>query len=155
MRFFSSLITGALLAGCGGVAGVATGTPPSVTPVETPGPTATGAAVGATATPVGNDNITVAKPSAKQEVRSPVTVEGRARVFEATVQVQVKDASGKPLASEFTTASKGAPEWGDYRVEVAYRVAARQEGVVEVYAPSAKDGSPQFLVAVPVVLLPN
>jgi hypothetical protein len=104
---------------------------------------------------VGNDNITVAKPSAKQELRSPITVEGRARVFEATLQVLVKDASGRPLASEVVTASKGAPEWGDYRVEAAFRLGARQEGVVEVYAPSAKDGSPQFLVAVPVVLLPN
>jgi len=143
--------------GCNGrVAGVP-GTPLATVVITTPAPVTTPAA-GATATvaaTTGNANIRVARPAARQEVKSPVTVAGQANVFEANVQVVIKDAKGAQLAATFATASKGAPEWGDYSAAVPFTVRDRQDATIEVFAPDARDGTPRFTVAVPVVLLPN
>ncbi len=127
-------------------------TPTSVRPANSPAPLVTPSAAG---TPVGNDNLKVARPTVRQEVKSPISVQGQARVFEANVQIALKDKGGQTLASSFTTASKGAPDWGDYKADLPFRVTVQQEATLEVFALNARDGSPQFVVAVPVTLLPN
>lgn len=155
------LLLAALLAGAAGCgytpprsgtpttpAGGPTATPQPVTPTPTAVP-------GTAATPVGNDNIRVARPRPRQEVRSPLSVSGQARVFEGTVQVELKDTRGQKLANTFTTATRGAPEWGDYTVDLPFRVSARAEATLEVFAESPRDGSRQYVVSIPVVLLPN
>ncbi|GEM_PF-6204470 len=133
------------------------GSPIATVVLTTPAPVTTPPAVATptAAATLGNANIRVARPTAKQEVKSPVTVAGQANVFEANVQVVIKDAKGTQLAATFTTASKGAPEWGDYSVAVPFTVRDRQDATIEVFAPDARDGTPRFTVAVPVVLLPN
>jgi len=142
---------------CDRVTGAPSPSPLAATPTQTrPGspapPTATTAASGPG---VGNDNIKVARPSGGQEVRSPMAIQGQARVFEGNVQFALKDGRGQTLASGFTTASKGAPDWGDYKADLAFRVTARQDATLEVFTESARDGSPQFVVKLPVTLLPN
>lgn len=94
------------------------------------------------------------RPIARQESRSPLGVQGQARVFEGTLQLTLKDAGGQKLADTSAQASVGAPEWGDYTALLPFAVTSRQEATLEVYSLSARDGSAQFLVTVPVVLLP-
>jgi hypothetical protein len=95
-------------------------------------------------------SITVASPARDDTVRSPLLVTGRASVFEAAVEVELV-ADGKTLARGFTTASAGAPEWGSYAAQLNFAVPAQPvAGTVRVFARSAKDGSVQYLVEVPV-----
>jgi len=96
--------------------------------------------------------ILVAGPVIGQRVTSPVTVSGTADVFEATVSVRIRDARGAQIAATFTTATCGSGCRGRYSVAVRYSVGTPQRGTVEVYSVSAKDGSDQHLVRVPVTL---
>ena len=101
-------------------------------------------------------NITATTPQANAEVSSPVRVEGTASVFEATVSFAVRDAQGKEIGKGFTTASEGAPGTGKYTMSLAYTLTGqKQDGWVQVLSHSARDGSVQDLLEIPVVLLPN
>ncbi|MFC4021547.1 Gmad2 immunoglobulin-like domain-containing protein [Micromonospora sp. GCM10011542] len=99
--------------------------------------------------------IVVTGPTAGQPVTSPLTVTGTADVFEATVSVRVLDATGRELATGFTTASCGSGCRGDYRVVITWRSTREQRGTIEVYEVSPRDGSRVHTVAVPVTLLPD
>ncbi|PZF84662.1 Gmad2 immunoglobulin-like domain-containing protein, partial [Micromonospora deserti] len=96
--------------------------------------------------------IVVTSPSIGQRVTTPLTVAGTADVFEATVSVRVLGATGREVATTFTTATCGTGCRGDYRTTVAYRVDLEQAGTVEVYEVSPADGSRTKVVAVPVTL---
>lgn len=98
--------------------------------------------------------IIVTSPEAGEEVSSPVTIEGTANVFEATVSIRVLDASGKKVADTFTTATCGTGCRGNYSEAVDFEVAEEQEGVIEVFEASAEDGSPLHMVRIPVKLVP-
>lgn len=81
---------------------------------------------------------------------------GSARVFEGTVEIVVRNARGDQVGTGWTTASVGAPERGDYATNISFALAGgRQNGTVEAFSRSAKDGSVQHLASVPVVLVPN
>ena len=73
-------------------------------------------------------------------------------MFEATVSLRLLDASGREIATRFTTATCGSGCRGSWSVSVPYRLNRTQPGTVQVYAVSAEDGSPQHIVDVPVVL---
>ncbi|MGD0765238.1 MAG: Gmad2 immunoglobulin-like domain-containing protein [Dehalococcoidia bacterium] len=95
--------------------------------------------------------ITVDEPQPNAAVNVPVTVKGTASVFEGTVQVAVKDASGKTLCQTFATASEGAPGRGSFQTQVFFPPPETEGGgTVEVFSESPKDGSVQDLVSVPV-----
>jgi hypothetical protein len=98
--------------------------------------------------------IIVTSPEAAEDVSSPVSVQGTANVFEATVSIRILDADGKKIADTFTTATCGTGCRGDYSEAVAFDVADRQEGVIEVFEASAEDGSPLHMVRIPVTLVP-
>ncbi len=101
-------------------------------------------------------DITVRAPMQGAEVRSPLRVEGSASVFEGNVQVIIRDGRGEPVGRATATASAGAPERGDFGTTVSFALTGgRQNGVVEVFSPNPRDGSPQNVVRVPVLLLPN
>jgi hypothetical protein len=99
---------------------------------------------------------TVAQPSAgrSQEIyidsvspANPVAVSGRARTFENTVQVRVRDAHGDVIAEEFTT-SRG--EMGTHNPYSAQLWIVRDPGprvTVEAFEYSAKDGSERSLTS--------
>jgi immunoglobulin-like protein involved in spore germination/sporulation and spore germination protein len=98
--------------------------------------------------------ILVETPLIGSKVSSPVTVSGTANVFEATVSLRILDENGKEIARTFTTATCGTGCRGDYSVSVPFNVDHQQEGTVEVYESSAKDGSPINVVDIPVILVP-
>ncbi|MEU4474494.1 Gmad2 immunoglobulin-like domain-containing protein [Micromonospora sp. NPDC023888] len=98
--------------------------------------------------------IVVSGPAPGDRVSAPLVVTGTADVFEATVSVRVLDAAGREVAAGFGTAGCGSGCRGGYRVVVAWRTVREQQGTVEVYEVSARDGTRINTMAVPVVLAP-
>lgn len=98
--------------------------------------------------------IVVTAPQCDQEVQSPFVVEGTASVFEAAFVIVVRDAQGRELASVNALASEAEPARGDFAEEVTFSVDSRQQGTIEAYSGSPRDGSIINLFSVPVVLLP-
>jgi len=106
---------------------------------------------GAITDEIEQSNIKVSTPVANQQLSSPFKVEGQAKVFENQVNIRVKGKDGKILIQE--TAIVKSPEvgeWGDFSIEVNYDFNLTKEGFVEVYSTSARDGSAENLVSVPV-----
>jgi hypothetical protein len=128
--------------------------PPSVSATGTTGATGSTAVTGATGT-TGMPAIVVRTPASGDEVISPVTVAGTADVFEATVNIEIRDASGQTLAAGFATATCGTGCRGRYSTEISFFTQARQAGTIEVFEVSAKDGTPINVVSVPVTLVPG
>ena len=56
------------------------------------------------------------------------------------------------ITDGFTTASLGAPGRGTYAVSAAYTVPAETVAFIEVFSRSAKDGSIDEIVRIPVTL---
>jgi spore germination protein GerM len=98
--------------------------------------------------------IVVETPKLGEKISSPVTVAGFANVFEANVNIRIRDKNGKVLVETFTTATCGNGCWGDFSEQVAFEVDERQEGRLEVLTYSAEDGSERDLVSIPVILVP-
>jgi hypothetical protein len=98
--------------------------------------------------------IVVESPSIGSPASSPLSVSGSANVFEATVSIRILDEDGSKIAETFTNASCGTGCRGDYSVAVRFSVDHEQPGIVEVFDYSAKDGSQENVVRIPVVLAP-
>jgi len=97
--------------------------------------------------------IKVMEPKPGATITSPVKIAGEAQVFEANVRLRVKDASGKVLGDGFTTATQGAPEWGDFSEDFSFKSPSKtQVGTVEVFEESAADGSISDWVVIPVLI---
>jgi hypothetical protein len=94
--------------------------------------------------------IVISSPRSGESVTSPVKVSGTASVFEAALNVRVKDSTGKVVGQARTTASTGAPGRGTYSVDVPFD--ASGPGTIEAYTISPRDGKETDLVSVPVVL---
>jgi germination protein M len=100
--------------------------------------------------------ILVEQPAAGAPVASPVTISGTANVFEANVTVEILDADGNAIASEFTTATCGTGCRGDFALDVAFSVATEQQGTIVVHDDDAAGtGTPPHVVEIPIVLLPD
>jgi hypothetical protein len=98
--------------------------------------------------------IVVDTPKADAEVHSPVTISGTADVFEATVSIRIRDATGNEIARDFTTATCGTGCRGTYSTKVRFKVDEPQRGTIEVFEEAMEDGSDLFVVSVPVTLVP-
>jgi len=98
--------------------------------------------------------ILVESPVVGEQISNPVTISGTADVFEAAVSVRILDENGNEIARTFTTATCGTGCRGDYSVSVAYTVDHEQVGSIEVLDYSAKDGSAENVIAIPVILTP-
>ena len=86
------------------------------------------------------------------KLTSPVTISGDASVFEAALAWRITDTAGRVLVEGFTTASLGAPGRGSYAVSAPYTVPAETVAFIEVFSRSAKDGSIDEIVRIPVTL---
>ena len=95
--------------------------------------------------------VFVERPGVGATLSSPFVVQGRATVFEATVNIDLLDAGKEVLVETFTTATEGAPGRGDFRKRISYP-AGSEGGWLVVYEASAKDGSHLHEVRVPVTL---
>ena len=130
--------------------------PPSLSPAVnpsllTPPPPVTPAPVNS---PTDLPAITVAVPLEGDEISSPAVVSGTADVFEATVSLRILDAAGHVLVRDFTTATCGTGCRGEYEAALEFEVDQAQDGTVQVWWDSPKDGSRQDVVSIPVTLLP-
>ena len=123
----------------------------SPTPVASPPPSASPVP---TVVPTDLPPITVSQPIPGAEISSPVVIAGTADVFEATVSLRILDAAHHVLARDFTTATCGTGCRGDYETSVSFDVDEAQDGTVEVWWDSPKDGSRQDVVSIPVTLIP-
>jgi hypothetical protein len=104
-----------------------------------------------TETKSASGNIIISMPHPNDQISSPVKVAGKARVFEAALTVRVLSEDGKELGKANIMASQGAPEFGDFSVQVNFKKPANvSTGFVEAYSESAKDGSHINVVRVPV-----
>ena len=81
-----------------------------------------------------------------------IVVRGLARVFEATVQYEFEDGH-YVLDKGFTTASEGAPGWGEFEFTINLdEKTFIGLGKVVIYEESAKDGSRLHELHIPVVI---
>jgi hypothetical protein len=104
------------------------------------------------ASPVREANIIVTSPIAGTRVDNPITVTGRARVFESQFNWRLKSATGGILAEGIAMAN--APDmgmYGDFTIKIPVPL-GQTSFIVEVFDYSAKDGSLQDLVRIPVTL---
>jgi len=98
-------------------------------------------------------NIVVFQPLPGTRITPGQHLTGSARAFEATILYQIRDAMGRIVAQErAATTSQGAPVYGLFDVELSFdQTPASQYGMIMVYTRSARDGSIQDLVEVPVL----
>jgi germination protein M len=111
--------------------------------------------------PVGRSDYTdqlpaifVDRPAWGGVLGNPARLVGVANVFEATFQVRILDAAGRSLAAGPVTASCGTGCWGTFDVTIQYTVGKAGWGTLQVFEPSAKDGSRTNLTEYPVWLTP-
>lgn len=101
-------------------------------------------------------NIIVTLPRAGDKVSSPITVTGKARVFERTFNYRLKDSSGKVIFQDYgMTGGPDLPDFGTFIVKIPVPVHATDLLTIEVFEYSAKDGEVTNLVTIPVVLAPT
>jgi len=94
--------------------------------------------------------IWVTSPRPGDKVKSPLKVEGSARVFEAAVSLRLTGDGGQKLAETCAMATAGAPERGDFTAELTFSAPAGGQGKLEVFWNSPKDGSEVDKVEIPV-----
>ncbi|HEY8807545.1 MAG TPA: Gmad2 immunoglobulin-like domain-containing protein [Candidatus Limnocylindria bacterium] len=137
MTRVAAVLLVALIVSCGST-GTA-GPSPTASPIPSPVISAKGA-------------ITLKTPTVNATVSSPVTISGDASVFEAALAWRITDTGGRVIAEGFTTASLGAPGRGTYSISATYTVPAQTLAFIEVFSRSAKDGSIDEIVRIPVML---
>jgi Immunoglobulin-like domain of bacterial spore germination len=97
--------------------------------------------------------ITLSRPQPNARITSGVTIAGDASVFEAALQWRIADSAGRVFAQGNTTASAGAPGRGTYSITANFTPPATDTiAIVEVWSVSAKDGTIDEIVRVPVVV---
>lgn len=97
-----------------------------------------------------DSNIVINTPLSNQSISSPVEISGRARVFEGLVLFRVRDSQNNILATSSSQTDAGAQAWGQYEVTLGFPKPLTPAGFVEVYTESARDGSDQDLIKIPV-----
>jgi hypothetical protein len=92
----------------------------------------------------------VTSPLAQAPVTSPLTVSGRARAFENTVNIRIKDANGEILAETFATADGDLGRFGEFSTAINFDATTANKGTLEVFQISAEDGSERDQVVIPI-----
>lgn len=98
---------------------------------------------------VENEAFKIMAPVPNQKIHNNFILKGKARVFEATFQYKLEDDQHNILAEGFITADKGAPEWGDFEVEISLKETTGTKAMLTIFEESAKDGSPQHELFIP------
>lgn len=96
--------------------------------------------------------ILVEDPLPNQTVTSPLKATGTSNTFEATHQLQLLDASGKVLSESFVTATSGTGTRGTWERDLEFFIETGGPGTLRAFVLSAKDGSEEDVVEIPVVL---
>ena len=93
--------------------------------------------------------IKVFEPAPEASVSASFALKGVSNVFEGTVLYELQDSEGQELDSGFTTGAMG--DWGYFEaaVNVPDEVEAGEELLLLLYTTSAKDGSIEDLIEIP------
>ncbi|MBO9128965.1 Gmad2 immunoglobulin-like domain-containing protein [Bacillus sp. 165] len=100
---------------------------------------------------VENEAFKITSPIPEQTVDGSFILEGQARVFEASFQYRLEDGHNV-LAEGHIMADAGAPEWGNFKVEITYTGATSPHAVLTIFEGSPKDGSPQHELHIPLTI---
>lgn len=99
-----------------------------------------------------NAAFQIFEPAPGSEVKDRVIVRGLARTFEGTIIYEFED--GHFILDEgFTTASKGAPNWGEFEIIIDFDDVANYSGRVILFEESAKDGSRLNELHIPITVI--
>lgn len=98
--------------------------------------------------------IFVESPAPFDTVGSPLRITGTANVFEAVFMIRLQAANGDVLYEHNAMATSGTGTRGTFDVTVEFDVPPG-EGMLTLWEPSAKDGSPTNVVEIPVVFTPG
>lgn len=98
--------------------------------------------------------ILVESPAPFERVTSPLRIRGSANVFEATFGAELADGAGSVLAEHVVTATSGTGERGTFDAELSFEPGTPGRLVLTVFTYSAKDGSRQDAVEIPLELAP-
>ncbi|WP_088070956.1 Gmad2 immunoglobulin-like domain-containing protein [Gottfriedia luciferensis] len=101
-------------------------------------------------TPVENDAFKVTSVVNDAE-KNVLLVEGKASVFEATFLYRLEDGHNV-LAEGNSMTDMGAPEWGNFKLEIKYTEPTSPNGILTLYVASAKDGQPEHILNIPIQL---
>lgn len=85
---------------------------------------------------------------------SPLAVSGSANVFEAVLHLELRTTAGTVLLVRRVQATSGSGTRGTFSASLPFTVTAPTTAVLTGFVYSAKDGSRQDVVSVPVVLTP-
>lgn len=94
--------------------------------------------------PVGKELATsksfiVTSPLAGETIKSPVTIKGKARVFEANFRIHIEDGH-KYLAEKIVTADEGAPEWGNFELNLPFEKPTSPNGSIILSVENMENG---------------
>jgi len=89
--------------------------------------------------------IWVDRPAFNAAIGNPAHITGNADVFEATFRIAILDGAGNVLVDQQAMASCGTGCRGTFDVTIPYTVAKAQYGILRVYDPSEKDGTPESI----------
>jgi hypothetical protein len=96
-------------------------------------------------------NIIISEPQANSTVSSPIKISGKGRAFEGTLYISVKSKEGIEIIKESISLPSGDPtKLKAFTAYIPYDFDYTQEGYLEIYSISPKDGSVQDLVRIPV-----
>lgn len=129
---------------------------PSPTPTVTPEPTpAASPTPGPPAPPDVQEEIVITSPQLNDPVTSPVTVTGWGSGFENSLAVDVLDETGRRIGQGFVVIDAEMGGYGPYDGEVAFIAPnGAQQGRIQVYSISPRDGAIEHLSSVTVQLRP-
>lgn len=100
-------------------------------------------------------NIIVFNPKNLDKISSVLLIKGKARVFENVVSIRLSSLDGKIIFQ--TTAYAKSPDvgqYGDFEKNISFKT-SQEEGILEVYQVSPKDGSEVDKVSIPVLFINN
>jgi len=95
-----------------------------------------------------NEAFRVFSPEPGTESGPSFTVEGEARVYEAAFSWTLEDGH-KILAEGHEMAGMGAPEWGRFHFDITYEKASQSNITLILFVYSAKDGSIEHELVIP------
>ncbi|MGP4078836.1 Gmad2 immunoglobulin-like domain-containing protein [Pseudalkalibacillus sp. R45] len=95
-----------------------------------------------------NKVFKIASPLPDQTVNEEFVFKGKARVFEANFQYELKDGE-TVLENDFITASEGAPGWGEFERVITVPDTIDSKLILKIFVSSAKDGSEINVLEIP------
>ncbi|MBD3251361.1 hypothetical protein GF380_02800, partial [Candidatus Uhrbacteria bacterium] len=101
-----------------------------------------------------SQHIVVSSVVPDQRLQNPFVILGRARAFENTINWRIRDNREQVIAEGFaTTNAPDVGRFGSFRIRAFYMdMPETDTGTVEVFTLSARDGSEQDMVRIPVRL---